>query len=202
VVMPDIAPGSFAERRAPVAAYQWLALDHDTSAFAVAAIRQWCGMMGRAAYPTAHHLLITADAGGSNGYHTRAWKTELQRLADDLQLRITVCHFPPGTSTWNKIEHRRFCHITTNWRGRALRTFETIVDLMGGAVWAWIASSGLRLTIARPTGGTVIGDGLVCGIRLDWTVAMAGSRLTRDRQAHPAEYRVGRCRLGDSSRRW
>ena len=88
-------------------------------------------MMGRAAYPTARHLLITADAGGSNGYRTRAWKTELQRLADDLQLRITVCHFPPGTSKWNKIEHRLFCHITTNWRGRALRTFETIVDLIG-----------------------------------------------------------------------
>ena len=105
--------------------------DHDTSAFAVAAIRQWWGMMGRAAYPTARHLLITADAGGSNGYRTRAWKTELQRLADDLQLRITVCHFPPGTSKWNKIEHRLFCHITTNWRGRALRTFETIVDLIG-----------------------------------------------------------------------
>ena len=105
--------------------------DHDTSAFAVAAIRQWWTMMGRAAYPVATHLLITADAGGSNGYRTRAWKTELQRLADDLQLRITVCHFPPGTSKWNKIEHRLFCHITTNWRGRPLRTFDTIVDLIG-----------------------------------------------------------------------
>jgi hypothetical protein len=105
--------------------------DHDTSAFAVAAIRQWWTMMGRAAYPGATHLLITADAGGSNGYRTRAWKTELQRLADDLRMRITVCHFPPGTSKWNKIEHRLFCHITTNWRGRALRTFETIVDLIG-----------------------------------------------------------------------
>ena len=105
--------------------------DHDTSAFAVAAIRQWWTMMGRAAYAGATHLLITADAGGSNGYRTRAWKTELQRLADDLRLRITVCHFPPGTSKWNKIEHRLFCHITTNWRGRALRTFETIVDLIG-----------------------------------------------------------------------
>ena len=81
--------------------------------------------------PRRDHLLITADAGGSNGYRTRAWKTELQRLADDLRLRITVCHFPPGTSKWNKIEHRLFCHITTNWRGRPLRTFETIVDLIG-----------------------------------------------------------------------
>jgi len=105
--------------------------DHDTSAFAVAAIRQWWSMMGRAAYPAATHVLITADAGGSNGYRTRAWKTELQRLADALRLRITVCHFPPGTSKWNKIEHRLFCHISTNWRGRALRTLETIVDLIG-----------------------------------------------------------------------
>ena len=87
--------------------------------------------MGRTAYPGVTQLLITADAGGSNGYRTRAWKTELQRLADALRLRITVCHFPPGTSKWNKIEHRLFCHITTNWRGRALRTFETIVDLIG-----------------------------------------------------------------------
>ena len=105
--------------------------DHDTSAFAVAAIRQWWTMMGRTAYPDATHLLITADAGGSNGYRARAWKTELQRLADDLGLRIAVCHFPPGTSKWNKIEHRLFCHITENWRGRPLRTFETIVDLIG-----------------------------------------------------------------------
>ena len=91
--------------------------DHDTSAFAVAAIRQWWGRMGRGAFPAATHLLITADAGGSNGYRTRAWKTELRHLADALRVRITVCHVPPGTSKWNKIEHRLFCHITTNWRG-------------------------------------------------------------------------------------
>lgn len=126
--------------------------DHDTSAFAVAAIRQWWTMMGRTAYPGVTQLLITADAGGSNGYRTRAWKTELQRLADALRLRITVCHFPPGTSKWNKIEHRLFCHITTNWRGRALRTFETIVDLIGHTstatglrVRAKLGAAGLRL---------------------------------------------------------
>ena len=105
--------------------------DHDTPAFAVASIRQWWTMMGRAAYPEAEELLITADAGGSNGYRTRAWKTELQTLADDLRLRIRVCHFPPGTSKWNKIEHRLFCHITENWRGKPLRTFETLVELVG-----------------------------------------------------------------------
>ena len=105
--------------------------DHDTPAFAVASIRQWWTMMGRCAYPHATSLFITADAGGSNGYRTRAWKTGLQRLADDLRLCIHVSHFPPGTSKWNKIEHRLFCHITENWRGRPLRTFEAVVALIG-----------------------------------------------------------------------
>jgi hypothetical protein len=105
--------------------------DHDTPAFAVASIRQWWTMMGRRAYPQATSLFITADAGGSNGYRCRAWKRGLQRLADDLQLCIHVSHFPPGTSKWNKIEHRLFCHITTNWRGRPLRTFEAVVELIG-----------------------------------------------------------------------
>ena len=105
--------------------------DHDTPEFAVASIRQWWKMMGQRAHPNANHLLITADAGGSNGYRTRAWKLELQRFADESGLRIRVSHFPPGTSKWNKIEHRLFCHITLNWRGKPLRTFETIVDLIG-----------------------------------------------------------------------
>ena len=105
--------------------------DHDTPAFAVASIRQWWKMMGHEAYPEATELFITADAGGSNGYRARAWKVELQKFADDSGLRIRVSHFPPGTSKWNKIEHRLFCHITQNWRGKPLRTFETIVDLIG-----------------------------------------------------------------------
>jgi hypothetical protein len=105
--------------------------DHDTPEFAVASIRQWWKMMGQRAYPNATQLFITADAGGSNGYRTRAWKLELQKFADDSGLRIGVSHFPPGTSKWNKIEHRLFCHITQNWRGKPLRTFETIVDLIG-----------------------------------------------------------------------
>lgn len=87
-------------------------------------------MMGRQTYPTADALYITADAGGSNGYRTRGWKTALQRLADEVGLRIPVSHFPPGTSKWNRIEHRLFCHITQNWRGRPLRTFETLVALI------------------------------------------------------------------------
>lgn len=105
--------------------------DHDTPAFAVASIRQWWSMMGKRAYPKAKALFITADAGGSNGYRSRSWKMELQKLADELNLRIRVSHFPPGTSKWNKIEHRLFCHITQNWRGKPLRTFETVVQLIG-----------------------------------------------------------------------
>lgn len=105
--------------------------DHDTPAFAVASIRQWWKTMGLPAYPSATELLITADAGGSNGYRTRAWKKELQELADDTRLNIHVCHFPPGTSKWNKIEHRLFCHITQNWRGKPLTSFETVVNLIG-----------------------------------------------------------------------
>jgi transposase len=104
--------------------------DHDTPAFAVAAIRQWWMRMGRAAYPTATELLITADSGGSNSARARLWKVELQRLADQTGLHITVCHFPPGTSKWNKIEHRMFCHITTNWRGRPLVSYQVVINLI------------------------------------------------------------------------
>jgi Rhodopirellula transposase DDE domain len=106
-------------------------VDHDTPAFAVASIRQWWMTMGKRAYPDAAELLVTADAGGSNGYRARAWKVELQCLADETGLHIHVCHFPPGTSKWNKIEHRLFCHITQNWRGRPLTSFETVVNLIG-----------------------------------------------------------------------
>jgi hypothetical protein len=105
--------------------------DHDTPQFAVASIRQWWKMMGSRAYPNAKELFITADAGGSNGYRSLVWKHELQQFADDARLSIRVSHFPPGTSKWNKIEHRLFCHITLNWRGKPLRSFETIVDLIG-----------------------------------------------------------------------
>jgi hypothetical protein len=115
--------------------------DHDTPEFAVASIRQWWKMMGRRAYPTASQLFITADAGGSNGYRAHAWKHGLQELADETHLRIHVSHFPPGTSKWNKIEHRLFCHITENWRGKSLRTFETIVALIGNTR----TKSGLRV---------------------------------------------------------
>ena len=105
-------------------------IDHDTAEFAVETIRQWWQRMGAPSYPEAQQLLITADAGGSNGYRTRLWKQQLQKLADKTGLEITVCHFPPGTSKWNKIEHRMFCHITENWRGRPLVSLEVIVNLI------------------------------------------------------------------------
>ncbi len=102
--------------------------DHDTAAFAVESIRRWWNAAGRAAYPHARRLLVTADAGGSNGYRTRAWKAELAAFALETGLAVTVCHFPPGTSKWNKIEHRLFSHITMNWRGRPLTSHEVIVN--------------------------------------------------------------------------
>ncbi|MBM3334255.1 ISAzo13 family transposase, partial [Candidatus Sumerlaeota bacterium] len=97
---------------------------------AVEAIRQWWLRMGSGAYPAATDLLITADAGGSNGARVRLWKVQLQRLADELRLRLHVRHFPPGTSKWNKIEHRMFCHITENWRGRPLISRMVVVELI------------------------------------------------------------------------
>ena len=106
-------------------------VDHDTAEFAVATLRRWWTHMGRLTYLRAKRLLITADGGGSNGSRNRLWKLELQRLADDIGLRISVCHFPPGTSKWNKIEHRMFCHITENWRGRPLVSREVVVNLIG-----------------------------------------------------------------------
>ena len=105
-------------------------IDHDTASFAVNAIRRWWMEMGRARYPAASTLLITADCGGSNGVRVRLWKWELQNLADELGLTITVCHLPPGTSKWNKIEHRLFSFITQNWRGKPLVSYQAIVQLI------------------------------------------------------------------------
>jgi hypothetical protein len=104
--------------------------DHDTSQFAVESLRRWWYAMGRAVYPEARQLLVTCDGGGSNGSRTRLWKWELQLLADETGLAITVSHFPPGTSKWNKIEHRLFSFITLNWRGKPLTSHEVIVNLI------------------------------------------------------------------------
>jgi hypothetical protein len=119
-------------------------IDHDTAEFAVESIRRWWRRMGQRAYPDASRLLVTADGGGSNGYRTRLWKLELQRFADESGLKVTVAHYPPGTSKWNKIEHRMFCHITQNWRGRPLESVETIVSLIGGTT----TTTGLRIKAA------------------------------------------------------
>ena len=116
--------------------------DHDTGAFAVASIRGWWRSEGRRIYPDADMILITADGGGSNGSRLRLWKLELQKFADQSGLNISVCHFPPGTSKWNKIEHRLFSFITSNWRGEPLRDYETIVNLIARTTTA----KGLKVT--------------------------------------------------------
>jgi Rhodopirellula transposase DDE domain len=106
-------------------------VDHDTAQFAVESIRRWWKHMGKKCYPRAKAVLITADGGGSNASRNRLWKVELQQLANEMNLAIYVRHFPPGTSKWNKIEHRMFCHITENWRGRPLTSHEVVVNLIG-----------------------------------------------------------------------
>jgi len=116
-------------------------IDHDTATFAVESIRRWWYSMGQPLYPAAHQLFITADSGGSNGYRLRLWKVELQKLADEIGLSITVCHLPPGTSKWNKIEHRLFSYISQNWRGKPLVSYEVIVNLIA----ATTTTTGLRV---------------------------------------------------------
>jgi hypothetical protein len=128
-------------------------IDHDTAQFATATLRRWWQAMGRQMYPQAEALLVTADSGGSNSRRSRLWKVALQAMADEIGLPISVCHFPPGTSKWNKIEHRMFCHITENWRGRPLRSLEVIVNLIGNTT----TTTGLQIqaeldTHTYPTG--------------------------------------------------
>jgi hypothetical protein len=122
-------------------------LDHDTASFAVESIRRWWRHMGRPAYPDARRLLITADAGGSNAPRVRLWRLELQHLANELGIPITVCHFPPGTSKWNKIEHRLFSFISMNWRGKPLISYQVIVSLIA----ATTTVAGLRVTAKLDT---------------------------------------------------
>lgn len=122
--------------------------DHDTAEFAVASIRRWWNAAGSSAYPSASRLLITADAGGSNGYRTRGWKTHLAALAAETGLAVTVCHLPPGTSKWNRIEHRLFSHITMSWRGRPLTSHEVIVQ----SIAATTTRTGLTVHAELDTG--------------------------------------------------
>jgi len=161
--------------------------DHDTAAFAVATIRRWWEQVGKQAYPQATRLLITADAGGSNSYRSRLWKVELGKLAAKTGLAVTVCHFPPGTSKWNRIEHRLFSQISMNWRGRPLVSHEVIVDLIG----ATTTRTGLRIYAELDRGsyptGVKVSDaelGAVPLTRHDWhgewnyTIAGTTTRTT------------------------
>jgi Rhodopirellula transposase DDE domain len=160
--------------------------DHETACFAVNAIRRWWVTMGKKRYPKAKRLLITADGGGSNGYRVRLWKVELQQLADELKLPITVCHFPPGTSKWNKIEHRLFSFITINWRGKPLRTFRTIVQLIA----ATTTEAGLKVRAELDENkypkGIKVSDAQLAAVNLsrhafhgDWNYAIA-PRLSKN----------------------
>ena len=130
--------------------------DHDTGAFAVASIRGWWRQEGRRLYPEAATILITADGGGSNGWRLRLWKLELQKLADETGLILAVCHFPPGTSKWNKVEHRLFSFISSNWRGEPLRDYETVVHLIAKTTTAKGLTVTCRLDRRKyPTGRKV-----------------------------------------------
>jgi hypothetical protein len=134
-------------------------VDHDTAQFAVESIRRWWLKMGSKAYPEATDLLITADGGGSNAGRSRLWKVELQRLADETHLNIAVCHFPPGTSKWNKIEHRMFSHIMENWRGRPLISHEVIVNLIANTTTQTGLTIQAELDLGQyPTGIKVTGE--------------------------------------------
>ena len=158
--------------------------DADTAEFAVATIGRWWDMVGSAAYPKATRLLITADAGGSNGYRNRLWKRELGALAARTGLAITVCHFPPGTSKWNRIEHRLFSHISMNWRGRPLTSHQVVVDLIG----ATTTRKGLKVRAERDEGyyptGTKVTDAELQAVPTtphtfhgEWNYTIAGTPL-------------------------
>jgi hypothetical protein len=142
-------------------------IDHDTAEFAVASIQHWWQTLGQAAYPGATSLLITADGGGSNGSRLRLWKLELQRFADETGLELRVCHLPPGTSKWNKIEHRLFSYITQNWRGKPLVSYQTIVSLIA----ATTTRSGLAVQCELDEGtyptGRKVTDAELASVNLD-----------------------------------
>ena len=153
--------------------------DHDTGAFAVASIRGWWRAEGHRLYPAARSLLITADGGGSNGYRLRQWKMRLQALADETGIIIRVCHFPPGTSKWNKVEHRLFSFISSNWRGEPLRDYETIVQLIARTTTAKGLTVTCRLDRRRYPTGHRVTDAEIATVRLvpdafhgDWNYAI------------------------------
>lgn len=142
-------------------------IDHNTSPFVTETIRRWWCEMGAPLYPDADRLLVTVDAGGSNSYRCRLWKVAVQQLADTIGLRITVCHFPPGTSKWNKIEHRLFCHVTKNWRGKPLRSHAVVVNLIGNTK----TKAGLHIQAALDTNayelGVEVSDEELAAVRME-----------------------------------
>jgi hypothetical protein len=157
--------------------------DHDTATFAVASIRGWWRAQGRRLYPGTRRLTITADGGGSNGYRLRLWKIELQKLADQTGLAITVCHFPPGTSKWNKVEHRLFSFISSNWRGEPLTDYQTIVSLIARTTTAQGLKVQCRLDRRRYTVGTKVSDHQMarvnitpCDFHGEWNYTIRPSR--------------------------
>jgi hypothetical protein len=165
--------------------------DHDTASFAVNAIRRWWRTMGRKRHPKARRLMITADGGGSNGYRVRLWKVELQKLADELKLPITVCHLPPGTSKWNKVEHRLFSFITINWRGKPLRSYRAIVQLIA----ATSTDSGLKVRAELDENkypkGVKVSDTEMATVNLsrhpfhgDWNYTISPARKTSRRKTN------------------
>ena len=164
-------------------------IDHDTAEFAVATIRRWWKWMGQPRYPTARRLLITADAGGSNGARLRLWKTELQKLADELRLPIGVSHFPPGTSKWNKIEHRLFSFITQNWRGKPLISHAVIVKLIAATRTAAGLKVRARLDRHSYKDGIKVSDAEIDRVRLqpdafhgDWNYTIVPHPINQARR--------------------
>jgi hypothetical protein len=141
-------------------------IDHDTSAFAVASIRSWWRSMGKRAYPDARELYIVADAGGSNGYRARLWKAELQKFSDDSGLELSVSHMPPGTSKWNKIEHRLFSHISQNWRGQPLVDHQTVVSLIANTTTAHGLKVKARLDRRRYRTKVKVPDSVMRALRI------------------------------------
>ena len=160
--------------------------DHDTATFAVASIRGWWRAQGRRLYPGAKRLTITADGGGSNGYRLRLWKIELQKLADQTGLEIAVCHFPPGTSKWNKVEHRLFSFISSNWRGEPLADYQTIVSLIARTTTAQGLKVQCRLDRRRYAVGTKVSDDDLADVNMtpgafhgEWNYTIRPSRKPR-----------------------
>ena len=165
-------------------------VDHDTAEFAVESIRRWWRWMGRRSYLQAKRLLITADSGGSNGARVRLWKWELRQLADETGLEISVCHFPPGTSKWNKIEHRLFSFISQNWRGKPLISHQVIIDLIAATTTktGLICPSKIDTNIYEP--GLKVSDQQMAGLQLRERSSMATGTINSYPEVNPARQSV------------